>query len=266
YTLSRVVSPEPNQVISLALDIPEPSITATGTPSATEVPTFKVGDTLPLRTGIILDHNHNPVPDGTEVQFLFTTGRDNAVVQQITSKTMHGVAKAAFRIQNPGIVEIRAVSAPAMTSQILSLDVSGEQAAAVTAIVPTAQIEPTPTLAPTSSPTPEATPEPVAPNGGDMGLVRWLTAVMFTWLCAAGIYNLGRARLSLRWGVRWALLSAAGGLAVYSLGIIILDTEGSWFTQNIAGTIFLALCGVLLGWAAGIFWQRRMKNASRSGG
>lgn len=260
YTISRVVSPEPNQVIPLVLDVAEPAQTTTGTPAPTQVPTFKVGDTLPLRTGVILDHNRNPVPDGTEVQFLFTTGRDNAVVQQITSMTLNGVAKAAFRIQNPGIVEIRVASAPAQTSQILSLDVSGEQPAAVTAIVPTAPVEPTHTLEPTSSPTPESTPEPVAPNTSDLRFLHWLLAVVVTWLSAGGIYALGRSRLSLRWGLRWALLAAAGGLAVYSIVMIFVDETGNWFTQNLGGTIFLALCGVVLGWAFGIYWQRRTQK------
>jgi beta-N-acetylhexosaminidase len=54
YNLSSVLSPEPNQVISLSLDINEVEpASAEITPTPTEVPTFKVGDTLPLRTGLI---------------------------------------------------------------------------------------------------------------------------------------------------------------------------------------------------------------------
>lgn len=267
YTLSRVLSPESTQVIPLFLDIPEQASTSTdGTPLPTEVPTFKVGDTLPLKTGLIVDHNHNPVPDGTAVQFMFTTGRDNAVVQQITSLTTNGVARASFRIQNPGILEIRVVSEPAQTSQILSLDVSGEQAAAVTAIVPTVQNAPTVTPEPTLNPTPESTPEPPAPLPGNRRLLYWFFSMGFIWLCAFGIFALGRLRLSLRWGVRWGLLAVIGGLGVHSLFDLLLGDNVSWLTQELGGAIFLALCGVLMGWAFGIYWQRRVQsNGKRSG-
>lgn len=264
YSLSRVLAPDVTQVIPLYLDIPEQgSIAVDITPTPTEVPTFKVGDTLPLKTGLILDQNRHPVPDGTAVQFIFTTGRDNAVTQQITSKTTNGVARAAFRIQNPGIVEIRVVSGPAETSQILRLDVSGEQAAAVTAIVPTIQIEPSATPAPTLSPTPEATPEPANPIAADLRLLNWLAAVSFIWLCAGGIFFLGRMRLSLRWGIRWGLLAAVGGLIVYTGVNLFLEDGKSWLSQGMGGAIFLALCGVLTGWALGLYWQRRVQNAGK---
>ncbi len=267
YTLTNVLSPNPAQVISLSLDIAAGETTSTDiTPTPTEVPTFKVGDTLPLKTGLILDHNGNPVPDGTLVQFMFTTGGDNTVVQQINSDTTSGVARAAFRIQNPGVLEIRVVSGPAETSQILSLDVSGEQPAAVTAIVPTIQAEPSPTPEPTLSPTPESTPEVSGTLSGDSRLLYWLVAVGFIWLCAGGVYTLGRLRISLRWGVRWGLLAAVGGLAVYSLASLFLEGGDSWLTQRLGGAIFLALCGVLLGWASGIYWQRRGQNNSKRGG
>ncbi len=264
YTLSRVLSPEPNQVIPLSLDIPAPETTDTNiTPAPTEVPTFKVGDTLPLKTGLILDHNNNAVPDGTVVQFLFTTGGDNTVVQQVTSTTTAGVARASFRIQNPGLVEIRVTSEPAFTSQILSLDVSGEQAAAVTAIVPTAFAEPTATSAPSPSPTMESTPEPTGALSGNRRFLTWFVSISFIWLCAVGIYSLGRLRVSLRWGVRWGLLSAIGGLVVYS-GFMV-DDSSSWLVNAPGGGLFLALCGVLLGWALGIYWQRRIQNSGKRG-
>ncbi|GAP14233.1 beta-glucosidase-related glycosidase [Longilinea arvoryzae] len=267
YTLSRVLSPDPNQVIPLSLDIPETGTPAANvTPMPTEVPTFKVGDTLPLKTGMILDHNKNTIPDGTIVQFLFTTGGDNAVVQQISSPTTAGVARASFRIQNPGLVEIRVVSEPALTSQILSLDVSGEQAAAVTAIVPTALTSPSATPEPLPSPTIESTPEPTRTLSGNTRFLTWLLTVGFTWLCAVGIFTLGRLRVSLRWGVRWGLLAAIGGLAIYSIVEIFLEDRSSWLAKGPGGGIFLALCGILLGWALGIYWQRRIQNSGKHTG
>lgn len=264
YTLSRELSPEPNQVIPISLDISgQEGASSETTPTPTEVPTFKVGDTLPLKTGLILDHNNNPVPDGTTVQFIFTTGGDNTVVQQINSTTTDGIARASYRIQNPGLVEIRVVSEPALTSQILSLDVSGEQAAAVTAIVPTVQTLPTNTPQPSPSPTLESTPQPIRSTSGDLWFLKWLLSVGFIWLCAAGIYTYGRSRISLRWGIRWGLLAAVGGLLVFSIVNIFVAEKTSWITQKLGGGLFVALCGILLGWAVGIYWQRRIQNSGK---
>ncbi len=84
YDLSVATSPDPSQVIDLLLDLPAegptptPQLTPTARPTVSATPTappkFRVGDTVPLRTGIILDHNKNSVPDGTVVRFLFTIG------------------------------------------------------------------------------------------------------------------------------------------------------------------------------------------------
>jgi len=257
YSITRVVSPEPAQVIAISLDLPTQEASTTGTPVPTEVPTFKVGDTLPLRTGVILDHNRRPVPDGTIVQFLFTTGRDNAVVQQISSTTLDGVARASFRIQNPGIVEIRVVSPPALTSQILTLDVSGEQPAAVTAIVPTLPVKPTITRAPTLSPTPMVTPSPEPVQTATGGLLDWVLAVVLAWACAGGVYTLARPQFTLRWGLRWALLSASGGLLTYSIVKLFWAGSQTWITETLGGTIVLVLVGAVLGLALGFYWQQK---------
>ncbi len=256
YSIARVVSPEPAQVIAISLDLSSQEASGTGTPAPTEVPTFKVGDTLPLRTGVILDHNRKPVPDGTAVQFLFTTGRDNAVVQQISSTTLDGVARASFRIQNPGIVEIRVVSPPAQTSQILTLDVSGEQPAAVTAIVPTLPLKPTITRAPTLSPTPMVTPSPEPAATAPGGLLDWALAVVLSWACAGGVFALAQPRFTLRWGLRWALLAASGGLLAYSIAQIIWAGSQTWLTGSLGGIVALVLIGAALGVALGFYWQQ----------
>ncbi len=263
YIISRVVSPDPAQVIAISLDLPTGESAGTGTPAPTDVPTFKVGDTLPLRTGVILDHNRNPVPDGTPVQFLFTTGRDNAVVQQITSLTQQGIARASFRIQNPGIVEIRVVSAPAQTSQILTLDVSGEQPAAVTAIVPTLPVKPTLTPEPTLSPTPMSTPtlEPSRPKNS--GLLDWIIAAVISWACAVGIYSITVRHFAVRWGLRWALLAVTGGLLAYSAAQVFWAGTDMLLTSTLGGTVALVLCGAAFGWVVGYYWQRQTQRKGR---
>ena len=67
YDLISVMSPDPDQIIPLFLDL-EPVPVATGsptTPEPTPIPLFRIGDTIAIRTGAIMDNNGHPVPDGT---------------------------------------------------------------------------------------------------------------------------------------------------------------------------------------------------------
>ncbi len=63
---------------------------------------------------------------------------------QMDSTTVDGVARASFAITRPGQVEIRAVSEPAVISNVIQFDASNE-ARPVTVISPTPQITPTTT-------------------------------------------------------------------------------------------------------------------------
>ncbi len=142
YDLTSVTAPDPNQIISLTLDLPAISVstgasTPVSTPVPTPVPLFKIGDTIAIRTGVISDHNGNPVPDGTAVHFSMTlTGEGGSILQQADSTTANGIARVSFGLDKPGLLEIRAASDPATLSEVLQLDVSAGQPAAVTVIVP----------------------------------------------------------------------------------------------------------------------------------
>jgi beta-N-acetylhexosaminidase len=132
YDLATATSPDPNQVIALFLDVIEPEVDedlapafeSTPTFEVTPVPSFRVQDILPLRTGVIYDHNHNVVPDGTPVRFTFTTGGESGTVQHVDTVTEEGIARTTFRIHSPGLLEIRVSSEPAQVSEMLRMDVS----------------------------------------------------------------------------------------------------------------------------------------------
>ena len=98
---------------------------------------FKLGDNLPIRTGIILDQNNHPVPDGTVVKFMLSEQGENLTIQQIESTTEQGIARASFILQVPGRQEIRAITEPALNSQILLIDISEGNEAIISAITPT---------------------------------------------------------------------------------------------------------------------------------
>lgn len=284
YDLRNTLLPEPTQIIPLEIELPQAALTpqptqpkTTITPSSTPtvMPTVKVGETITLKTGVIYDHNHNPVPDGTQVKFLFTSGAsEGGLVQQVSAGTLAGVARTTYRIQNTGALEIRVVSEPATLSRLLRLNISATGAVAITAVTPTPQPSETPrpsatpTLSPSPTPTPTPTPQPLPYPGAG----QWFISILAIAAGAAGAYALGRASGSLRWGVRWAFASALGGLFMYTYIAIgmpgssdFVKTYGSW------GVLWLTLLGILLGWLAGWGWRRwleakaKMEPALRTG-
>src|SRR5690606_26939814 len=120
YDLISVMSPNPNQVIPLFLDLPvAPASEPNLTPEPTSTPFFEIGDTIAIRTGVIVDANGNPVPDGTVVQFSMNLiGEGGGIIQQFDSVTTQGIARASFGLDRPGLLEIRATSEPAVISQV----------------------------------------------------------------------------------------------------------------------------------------------------
>ncbi len=123
YDLNEALFPDPAQVIPLEFDLPtSPPVTnSAGTPEPAPPPEFRLGDVILLRTGVILDHNRNPVPDGTPVTFTFTSGVESAATRQVEI-TRGGVARTSYPVNNPGVLEIRAESENAH-SDVLRLDI-----------------------------------------------------------------------------------------------------------------------------------------------
>lgn len=267
YDLLAATSPDPTQVIPLYIDVPAVLPTPEGsiTPEPTEIPTFKVGDTIPLRTGLIYDHNRNPVPDGTVVRFIFTTNADTGGSQQILATTVDGVARTSYKITGATNLEIRVVAEPAVTSQILMLNITEGEGAEVTAIVPTTPptetIMPTPTETPTPTPTPTIIVEEIpSASVGD-----WFLTFLLVWACAAGIVWVGKQRASLRWGVRWGLLAVVAGFAAYIFLTLNVLGENNWFIQaGTPGILLGCLIGVLIGWGIGWVWRYRQVKKGKA--
>jgi beta-N-acetylhexosaminidase len=267
YDLITATSPDPTQVIPLFLDVidhleeeTEPTIETTPTPEVTPVPTFRVQDVLPLRTGVIYDTNQNVVPDGTPVRFTFNTGGETGTVQHIDTVTEEGVARTTFRLQMPGLLEIRVSSEPATVSEMLRMDVSTAEGAAIERITPT--LQPTATLEPTvtstaTSPPPTATPTEVPPPPPSAGSGEWMMSMVLILGVAAGIFVIGRQISSLRWSLRWSLLAASGGWIAYLIYLsFIWDDTARWSEQGgMAGLTVAILAGALIGGLIGWIWR-----------
>jgi beta-N-acetylhexosaminidase len=250
YDLSIALFPDPGQVIPLELDLPPAESTqATGTPEPTVAPVFRIGDIIPIRTGVIVDQNSHPVPDGTPVEFLFTAAGQTSPVRQVQT-TMDGVARTSYTVSSQGVLEIQAVSEPAK-SDIFTIEVpisSGEETST-----------PTETPTPTSSPTPTMTPNPIVaeilpvnlppkPALGD-----WMMAL----LLAAGVGWLAYKYMSnvsnMRWGVRTGLLVLIGGLIAYCYLALQMPGSETLLKQSIPRGVFLvtisgAIIGLLIAW------------------
>ena len=261
YDLFTATSPDPNQVIGLSMDLgPVPASTASATPEVTPTPSFRVGDTVSIRTSVILDHNGHPVPDGTGVRFNILLSGEGGVVKQIDAVTLQGLAGASFSIDRPGLLEIRAESDPALTSVVLQLDVSGE-GVSVTIVAPTPII--------TLTPTPEAivTPEVEASSPlaqGYPGLGGWFGMVLLLGGLGTLAYWLGKRYIATRWAVRWALCIVTGGLLAYTYlaarmpGAAVYLQRSGW-----GGMMGVVLLGSAIGFGSAYTWWRQSRGLTK---
>jgi len=257
YDIITATTPDPNQVIQLMVDSNNQ-----GTPTATVnqlSPTpatiYKIGDSLAIRTGIIVDHNGHQVPDGTVVRFMIDTGSTSGSVETVETTTTDGIAKTAYRIPSKGILGITVQADPATVSQTLRLDIT-DTGGVLTAIEPTTiPTESTPTDVITATPVP-----PTAltrdyhadglPSPGD-----WVLSTLLIIGLSLCLYWVGKLRTSVQWGVRWAILSCTGGYLGYLY--IILGLPGSANLVQANGSVVISLIsvlGVILGWGAGGIW------------
>lgn len=252
YDLISATSPDPEQIIELFMDLPEAS---SGTPVPTQFPQLAIGDLIPVRTGVILDHNGHPVPDGTIVDFIFNTGASESIPQK--ELTIDGIARTTFLIEESGTMEIQARSDPALLSQSLQFDIPPEG-------VPTIEIVLTPF--PTETPTPELQPTEVIPlettplppsAPGTTGITDWIIATFISFGVGIVIYWFTTTFGLVRWGLRSGLLAVIGGLIAYMYMAVglpgseqLLSIPGAW------GILLITILGTAVGWAASYGWQK----------
>ncbi len=261
YDLITATSPDPQQVIPLTWDFPPPQeASAAATPSVTEPLRVQPDQTVPVRTGVIVDHNGHPVPDGTVVRFLLTTPGGDQVQQSVEVTTTDGIARASFQVAEPGLWEIRAQSDPARQSQVLAIEVPGKpgEATASPQVVVVA-----------GTPRPAATPTPTEgvlapPQHRRVDGVDYLAALLVALLVGWGAYRAALQQGMARWGVRWGLLAFAGGMAAY----VVLAVGGKAMTAALerwgyAVAPGAALVGALVGLAVGLVWRALARHSRR---
>ena len=219
-----------------------------------------IGDLIPVRTGVIVDHNGHPVPDGTIVDFIISTGLSEEITQK--ESTQGGIARTTFLVEESGTVTIRARSDPAIESSNLQFDIPPGG-------IPTIEIVLTPF--PTETPTPEpdeteavaplSTPETPTPPS-TTGIQDWAIATIVSIVIGSIIYWFTTTFGLMRWGLRSGLLAVIGGLLAYlyiAFGLPgseqLLQIPGAW------GILIVTILGSGLGWGASFGWQKA--SASR---
>ncbi|GAB4546232.1 MAG: hypothetical protein Fur002_21140 [Anaerolineales bacterium] len=261
YDLISVMSPDPAQVILLTLDLPAqgaPTETAL-TPAPTNIPYFQIGDTIAVRTGVILDYNGRPVPDGTVVQFsVLLTGEGGGILKQAEAVTTQGIARASFGLDKPGLLEIKASSEPALISETLQLDVSQAGGAAVTVIAPQS------TVAATPVPQDEVieVKDPYISSSGYPLFSAWFFIILLIAVSMWLTYFIAVQMAGARAARRSMLGLAIGGLTAYNFLVFGWMNLNLWLlSRGLSGALSFVFIGELAGLAAGIFWSRQRRTS-----
>ena len=270
YDLIKATAPNASQVIPLALD---QEINATPTPTGelpvtvepTEVPQYRINDTIAVRAGPILDQNGHIVPDGTVVRFTMST-RDEAggILKQVEMTTIDGISRASFIIDKPGKVEISVISEPAVISEVLQFDASSEGTVAVTVVVPQVTASPEPVL-PTPTPTQESD---LVTREGYPRLGVWLLVLLAIFGGALLSYWAVSRIVSTRWGLRWALCVFLGGLLAYNYLALGFPGAVEWLADEAGafGVLILTFAGELIGAVVAWIWMQWFSEpGSRAG-
>ncbi len=258
YNLITQTSPNPQQVIPLQLDrtdVPATETEGTLTPEPTATPFYKIGASISVRAGPILDRNMHLVPDGTVVRFTMSTRDETgSILQQVETTTMDGMARASFVIDKPGKVEVRAVSEPAVVSDVIQFDATSE-GVAVTVVVPVVTETPEPTL-----PAPTSVPENhfISPEGYPRAGIWFLVLLGVFGSALLSFWAVSRL-ITPRWGLRFALLVLIGGFGAYNYLALGFPSALAWVSSESGGAFGVLLftlagesLGIILAW---VWWR-----------
>jgi beta-N-acetylhexosaminidase len=261
YDLFSATTPDPNQVIGLSMDLsPVSALTPSVAPEVTPTPFFKVGDTVSVRTNIILDHNGHPVPDGTGVRFNILLSGEGGVVQQIDAVTLQGLAGVSFSIDRTGLLEIRAESDPALTSVVLQLDVTGE-GSSVTIVTPTPITSITPTMEVIATPTADPSLEKAV---NYPGLGGWFSMVFLLGGVGGFGFWLSKKYVTTRWALRFGLCNVVGGSLAYTYLALHLPGASTYLqSSGWLGMMGVVIIGAAVGLGSAYIWWRYTMGSAK---
>ena len=256
YDLISATSPDATRIFPLYVG-DKPELSTTQEPSlATPVsPVYYVGDLIELHAGVILDHNGNPVPDGTPLTFFITSQGESTSLPQVT--TIEGSASTSYLVQSVNHIIIHAESSLAK-SQSIEINILGDNNGNATAVTTDDEIQdstqtPTELLPVTDEPT---QPDPPANDSSSWRL--WTISLIIIVTISLIAYQAGATLGIVRWGIKWGFSAFISGLFVYNY--LILDLPGaSLIISNNTSTLSIGLSvlvGSLAGWLFAYLYQR----------
>jgi beta-N-acetylhexosaminidase len=211
---------------------------------------------------LIVDQNGNPVPDGTKVSFIIDTRSTSGSVEQLEAETVDGYARVMYVIPSIGSLELRVTAPPALTSQILRLDIT-DAGGIITSFEPTPVItqenEPVPTVIP-PTPTPATLMERTH-GEGRLAFPDWILASMLIFGVCFLFTRVSVPYLSGKWRLNVVLSMGAGGYLAYLY--LALGLPGAQVLIAKHGTLFMLLCvcgGLILGLGMGWLLYRTRKG------
>ncbi len=276
YDLFLQTQPAANQIIGLNVA----NQNTADSPNVDEPFAVSVGDTLRLQTGVIIDNNGNPVPDGTVVRF---RQRDRVaglvnIIDEVS--TIGGVAQLDYVLESRtegGQFRIVAEAGAATISQEIDITVGPTESggeAQISIINPSPQPTPTDTPLPTASPTTTTPatdpPEPTSTSSQTAVFPQepgirielsefWLLTAVFAALILSGGAALTLSRqqeASLRQQIGWPLWAIVGGLLSYIYLALGLPGTAVFGELKMGIGFFITLAGGLIGLLLYRFWQK----------
>jgi len=223
YDLISATSPDPDRIFSLFIgDKPELTVTQEPLQSTPAAPIFRVEDLINLHTGIILDHNGNPVPDGTPVLFAVSSQGELAYLPQVT--TLDGSASTTYLVQDGNNLIIQAESSLAR-SETVEINILGDITSdAAESITDNGEPESSQTPAEVPLGTDEANPPiPIETEPNYWSI--WFFSLVIITSISLSAYQIGAKYGFVRWGIKWGFSSFISGLIAYNY--ILLDLPGS---------------------------------------
>jgi beta-N-acetylhexosaminidase len=261
YDLISATSPDPNQIFTIHIgQKADPSSTQMPDSSTPVPPVYRVDDLLDLYTGLILDYNRNPVPDGTPVTFYITVQGVSTALPQVV--TIDGSATTSYLIQEANNFTIHAESSSAKSSPIEISILRENETTSEDKVQVTPSLEPVvetglPDDQTDTNPLPDEDQDSTAPSWRV-----WLISLLIIFTLAIAAYWVGAFTGQVRWGIKWAISCLIGGLFVYNYLFMGLPGVDYLYPNGVTDLVvsLFVLGGCLAGWAGSFVYQQVAKS------
>ena len=218
---------------------------------------LKVGDSLDLQAGPILDRNGNMVPDRTPVNFRLIYEGEELAIQSSPVATRGGLARKSVVLERTGVLliavnsveassstEIRVrIADPDVASDRTQIEVTNPERAVTPAPTQEAAVTSVPTAVAVPTRTTEVRPEAVEVNVSSLTIAMVTQLVVLALLLVVLVQVMPRQLLVQR--LLWAMLVGWGAYILYGVDVV---PGGLWIHVNLApwDSVPIVVIGMLI--------------------